>query len=144
MPNTKSLKLHLDDRGYLYEVLRCDDPIFKQFGQAYISATNPGVVKGFHLHSRQTDYITCISGQIKLVTIRATPPLLLQEYHLSPLDPKLVVVEPNIYHGWMCIGPTPALVLNITTEPFDASEPDEVRIDPHNNPWKYKWEIVDK
>lgn len=145
MPNAvKELKLHLDDRGFLFEVLRNDDEIFEQFGQAYISATNPGVVKGFHRHFHQTDFITCVSGQIKLVTVEILNPPLITEHHLSPLDPKLIMVRPFTYHGWMAIGPTSALVLNITDIPFDPASPDEERIDPHNNPWHYKWGIKDR
>jgi dTDP-4-dehydrorhamnose 3,5-epimerase-like enzyme len=41
----KPLKLVADERGYLMEMLRADDPFFTTFGQAYVSATYPGVVK---------------------------------------------------------------------------------------------------
>ena len=145
MPIVKSLKLFLDDRGYLYEMLRADDPFFKSFGQAYISAINPGVVKGFHKHMIQTDHIVCVQGQIKLVLVDEGQILQkISEYHLSPLDPKIVVVEPGIWHGWMCVGNEPALVINFSTHVHDKSNPDEERVDPHQNPWQYVWEIKDK
>jgi len=141
----KPLKLWLDDRGYLYEILRCDDPMFTQFGQYYVSSTNPGVVKGFHKHNRQIDYIACVQGQIKLVLIRIIDGVpVVEEHHLSPLDPKMVVVEQGVYHGWMCVGNEPALVVNATSLPHDRNNPDEERVDPHSNPWGYVWEIKDK
>jgi len=51
----KSLKVIPDERGWLMEILRCDDKIFKQFGQVYLSTAYPGVVKGWHYHKKQTD-----------------------------------------------------------------------------------------
>ena len=40
----KSLKVIPDERGWLMEILRCDDEIFKQFGQVYLSTAYPGVI----------------------------------------------------------------------------------------------------
>jgi len=146
----KKLNLHLDDRGYLYEMLRKDDPFYKGFGQAYVSSINPGVVKGFHKHSMQTDHVVCVVGQIKLVLIRDLGPRPsggtmadVEEHHLSVLSPQMVVIPPDIYHGWMCVGNEPALVINFSTHPFDPQTPDEERVDPHDNPWGYVWGIKD-
>lgn len=148
MVHVKKLKIHLDDRGYLYEILRKDDNCFSEYGQAYISAINPGVVKGFHRHFKQTDHVCCVQGQIKLVTIevdsRDAAGAIIKEFHLSPLDPKLIIIPPEVFHGWMCIGNEQALVLNISSVPFDPDNPDEQRVDPHTNLWGYKWEIKDK
>ena len=42
---TKALRLIPDERGWLLEVLRNDEPeLFSRFGQVYVSATYPGVV----------------------------------------------------------------------------------------------------
>ena len=46
------LTRHADDRGFLTEILRCDDPYFKEFGQIYISCVRRGFVKpGIHMKS---------------------------------------------------------------------------------------------
>jgi dTDP-4-dehydrorhamnose 3,5-epimerase len=141
----KDLKLHLDDRGYLYEMLRNDDSIFSGFGQAYVSAINPGVIKGFHKHSIQSDHVVCVHGQIKLVLIREFDcPLTIQEFHLSPLSPKLIVIPPETWHGWMNVGTEQALVINFSTHPFNRESPDESKIDPDNNPWGYDWKVKNK
>lgn len=152
MAQVKNLIMHLDDRGYLYEILRTDDAVFNGFAQYYVSAINPGAVKGFHKHSKQTDYVCCVSGQIKLVLVSQNEdhlhPVLgkykIEEYHLSPLSPKLVVIAPEVYHGWMCIGSEPAIVINAASHLHDKNFPDEERIPPHGNPFGYVWEIVDK
>ena len=66
----KSLRVVPDDRGWLMEILRADDQdLFSRFGQVYVSATYPGVVKAWHYHERQTDNFACIAGMIKLVLV---------------------------------------------------------------------------
>ncbi len=45
---TKTLRLVPDERGWLMEILRSDDELFRKFGQASVSATYPGVVKAWH------------------------------------------------------------------------------------------------
>ena len=39
----KELRTIPDERGYLMEMLRCDDEIFKRFGQVYLTVVHPGV-----------------------------------------------------------------------------------------------------
>ena len=66
----KPLRTIPDERGWLLEVLRADDAeFFVKFGQAYISATYPGVVKAWHYHRRQIDNFACLAGMIKLVLV---------------------------------------------------------------------------
>ncbi|HUW83274.1 MAG TPA: dTDP-4-dehydrorhamnose 3,5-epimerase, partial [Phycisphaerae bacterium] len=50
---TKSLRVIPDERGWLMEVLRRDDEMFIQFGQVYVTAAYPGVVKAWHYHKKQ-------------------------------------------------------------------------------------------
>ncbi len=42
----KKLKVIPDERGRLMEMLRADDELFVKFGQVYLTAAYPGVVKG--------------------------------------------------------------------------------------------------
>ena len=144
IPILKKLTTHLDDRGYLAEILRSDDCVYKKFGQVYISTIYPNTIKGFHIHEKKTDYITCVWGQVKFVVIESNSNnelIKLYEYHLSRMNPALVVVPPGLWHGWMCISQEEALLVNVTTEPFCKDVPDEVRVDPINNPWGYRWEV---
>ena len=46
--NVKPLRVIPDERGRLMEILRCDDDLFTQFGQVYMTTAYPGVVKGWH------------------------------------------------------------------------------------------------
>jgi dTDP-4-dehydrorhamnose 3,5-epimerase len=53
---TRALRLIPDERGWLMEILRADDELFTKFGQVYVSATYPGVVKAWHYHKVQVDF----------------------------------------------------------------------------------------
>ncbi|MCJ7653093.1 MAG: WxcM-like domain-containing protein, partial [Actinobacteria bacterium] len=62
----KQLRVIPDERGHLMEMLRSDDEVFERFGQSYVTTTYPGVVKAWHMHSKQDDNIVCVHGMIKL------------------------------------------------------------------------------
>jgi dTDP-4-dehydrorhamnose 3,5-epimerase len=140
---TKSLRVIPDERGYLMEVLRADDPdLFTKFGQVYVSATYPGVVKAWHYHEKQIDNFACISGMVKLVLVdtRADSPTngAVNEFFIGAQNPTLVQVPNLVYHGWKCISVDMALVVNVPTEPYHYTQPDEYRVAPHDT-LPYDW-----
>ena len=67
----KKLKyFDLGEEGGLFEALRSDDALFDgKFGQNLVSIVKPGIIKGLHLHHKQTEYTTCIKGDILYVAI---------------------------------------------------------------------------
>lgn len=131
----KPLKLVADERGYLMEMLRADDPFFTKFGQVYVSATYPGVVKAWHYHRVQVDHFICVAGMVKLVLVdtREGSPTrgAINEFFLGDQNRSLVVVPNLVYHGWKCISPGMSLVVNIPTEVYAYADPDEFREEPH-------------
>ena len=139
----KPLRVVPDERGWLMEILRADDQqIFTKFGQVYVSATYPGVVKAWHLHRRQIDNFACIAGMVKLVLVdtREDSPTrgTINELFVGTHNPVLVQVPNLVYHGWKCISVEPSLVLNVPSEPYDYSDPDEHRLDAHGT-LPYDW-----
>ena len=144
---TKALRLIPDERGFLLEILRADDPeLFTKFGQVYVSATYPGVVKAWHYHQRQVDNFACVAGMVKLVLVdtRADSPTrgAVNELFVGTQNPMLVQVPNLVYHGWKSIGQDLALVVNVPTEPYHYGEPDEYRLDPHDT-LPYDWNRKD-
>lgn len=139
----KRLKVVPDERGRLMEVLRSDDEIFKKFGQVYMTSTYPGVVKAWHLHKKQTDNIACLHGMVKLALYdqrRDSPTYKeLDLYIIGVHNPLLIQIPPDIYHGWMCVSQEEAVLVNIPTEVYDYKNPDEHRLDPHQNDIPYEW-----
>ena len=126
---TKPLRLIPDERGWLMEILRVDEnELFTKFGQVYLSATYPGVVKAWHYHQRQIDNFACVAGMVKLVLVdtRDGSPTkgVVNEFFLGTQNPTLVQVPNLVYHGWKCIGPEPSLVVNVPNEPYAYDDPD--------------------
>lgn len=143
----KPLRLIPDERGWLMEILRADDEdLFTKFGQVYVSATYPGVVKAWHYHKRQIDNFACIAGMVKLVLVDTRESSATQgavnEFFLGSQNPTLVQVPNLVYHGWKCISQEPSLVVNVTNEPYEYAEPDEFRLEPHGS-LPYDWSRKD-
>ncbi len=139
---TRPLRLIPDERGWLMEILRADDPDFTRFGQVYVSATYPGVVKAWHYHKQQVDNFACVAGMVKLVLVDTRPGSptdgAVNEFFVGTQNPILVQVPNLVYHGWKCISPELAIVVNVPTEPYNYTEPDEFRLEPHGT-LSYDW-----
>jgi dTDP-4-dehydrorhamnose 3,5-epimerase len=144
---TKSLRVLPDERGRLMEILRRDDDLFVEFGQVYVTTTYPGVVKAWHKHQKQSDNIACVAGLIKLAVYdgRAGSPTHgeINQFYLGVHNPLLVQIPAGVYHGWMCVSPEEAVVVNIPTEAYDHAQPDEQRLDPAASEIPYDWRRKD-
>ena len=139
----KKLKLIRDDRGFLMEMLRCDDSFFKRFGQVYLSVCNPGVVKGWHYHKVQNDHFVVVSGEGRVVLYDRRPGSKtfgeVNEFVLSTKDPLLVSIPREVLHGIECVGDEPCYLINVPSEPYNYKSPDEFRVDPFSNEVPYRW-----
>jgi dTDP-4-dehydrorhamnose 3,5-epimerase len=141
--HVKPLKVHCDERGFLYEMLRSDDPFFQSFGQSYLTAVYPGVVKGWHWHQQQTDHFVCVKGMAKVVLYdrREDSPTHgeVNEFFLGERNPILLVIPCGVLHGMKGIGTETAMIINVPTHPYRRDDPDEHRVDPHDNDIPYDW-----
>lgn len=143
----KALRAIADERGWLMEILRADESeLFTKFGQVYVSATYPGVIKAWHYHRKQIDNFACIAGMVKLVLVdtRVGSPTegKVNEFFIGLHNPMLVQVPNLVYHGWKCISAEPSLVVNIPNEMYQRIEPDEYRLEPHGS-LPYDWSRKD-
>lgn len=142
---THKLKLIPDERGFLLEILRSDDPLFQKFGQAYVSVVYPGVVKGWHYHKVQTDYIAVIRGMAKVVLFdrRETSPTHgeIREFFIGELNPTLIKIPPLVWHGMKGIGEKSAYFINCPTELYNYDSPDEFRASPDDPNIPYDWRL---
>jgi len=145
--SVKKLRLIPDERGRLMEIVRNDDEGFIGFGQVYMTTCYPGVVKGWHYHKLQTDYMTCISGMLKLALYdsREDSPTRAEvdEFFIGSHNPSRITIPPGVCHGFKCIGTKEAIVINTVTETYNYDDPDEHRIHPHKNDIPYEWERKD-
>jgi dTDP-4-dehydrorhamnose 3,5-epimerase len=144
---TKPLRVIPDERGFLMEILRCDDPLFDRFGQVYMTVAYPGVVKGWHYHKTQTDRMTVVHGMAKIVLydMRADSPTrgAVEEHFVGERNPMLIVIPPGVCHGMKCIGTEPAYMVNTPNQVYDYAQPDEHRIAPHTGEIPYDWSRKD-
>lgn len=143
----KELKLIPDERGFLMEILRSDDALFQRFGQAYITAAYPGVVKAWHYHQKQTDHFCVIAGMAKVALYDARESSStyreINEFCFGEQKRGLLVIPPGVYHGYKNIGTEMVLLLNIPTEVYNYAEPDEFRAPAHGGTVPYDWSRQD-
>lgn len=144
----KKLTRHADERGFLMELLRKDDPIFSKFGQTYVSMNYPGVVRAWHYHRKQDDYFVCVKGMIKvaLYDMREGSPTRgeVAEYYLGDNNNIILRIPVGVAHGYKTVGAEPSLLINFPTETYDPKEPDEFRLDWDTSEIPYNWDIVFK
>ena len=141
----KELRVIPDERGWLFEILRSDEPVFERFGQVYLTTAYPGVVKAWHMHKRQTDYLCVVHGMAKIALYdgRDGSPTRgeVNEFFVGERRPLLIKVPPGVWHGFKAIGSEPAYVINVPTLPYDRERPDEYRKPFDTREIPYDWEI---
>lgn len=139
----KPLRRIVDDRGYVMVILREDDEEFRGFGQAYVSACFPGVVKAWHCHRKQWDYFCVVAGDAKigLYDDREDSPTRGQTASvvIGQLNPALVVIPPLVWHGVTALGGQMAILLNLPTLPYAPEDPDELRRPPFDPEIPFEW-----
>ncbi|MDP8247770.1 MAG: dTDP-4-dehydrorhamnose 3,5-epimerase family protein [Candidatus Tritonobacter lacicola] len=139
----KRLKPNCDERGFLMEILRCDEEMFERFGLVYVSMNYPGVVRAWHYHKLQTDFFCVVKGMAKVVIYDSregsTTTGEVNEFFIGEHDPSLVRIPVGVMHGYKTVGAVPCLLLNFPTVPHNKEKPDEYRVDPHDNDIPYDW-----
>jgi dTDP-4-dehydrorhamnose 3,5-epimerase len=132
-----------DERGKIMHMLRADDPHFVQFGEIYFSVAYPGVIKGWHLHSRMTLNYAVVQGMIKLVLHDQRPGSpthgRFQEVFTGDDFYALVTVPPGVLNGFKNIGSKLAVIANCADLPHDPAEIS--RIDPFDPSIRYDWAL---
>jgi len=111
----------VDGRGYsLFDVF----PLKK--GQINLSEINPGIIKAFHRHQKQTDYWMCIEGTVMVNLVDSDGKG--RHIFLDSRIPYVLEIPPMTWHGYKAIN-SKAKMLYYVTEKYDSNKPDEQRID---------------
>jgi dTDP-4-dehydrorhamnose 3,5-epimerase len=141
-----------DDRGWLMELFRTDELEFAP-EMAYLSMTEPDVMRGPHEHEYQTDFFVFIGpGEFELhlwgeELFQNDMPggqndkpggWRVHEVHqVGESRPRAVVVPPGIIHGYQCVSTFPGLVFNapdmLYAGPARMYPVDEIRHEDHPN-----------
>jgi len=133
----KTCAVHCDDRGRLMEVVREDEPVFRDVRQTTFTVAYPGVIKAFHWHKRQWDVWFFASGmaQVVLYDLREGSPTCgrTDVLYMGDRRPLVVAIPPGVAHGYRVLGAEPAALFYHTSERYDPAAPDEERI-PFDDP----------
>lgn len=115
-----------DERGSIMHMLRSDSPHFIKFGEIYFSTAYPGVIKGWHEHTKQIQNYSVISGMIKLVLYdnrnESSTYKKIQEIFMGDDNYCLVTIPVGIIMGYKCIGEKKCILANCSTLPHDPTE----------------------
>jgi UDP-2-acetamido-2,6-beta-L-arabino-hexul-4-ose reductase len=114
------LKLNSDDRGTLFEAVKCDG------GQVFLSTTNPGVTRGDHFHLHKVERFLVLQGEA-CIRIRKVLYKDAWAFNVSG-DAPAVVDMPTLHtHSIENIGKDPLITLFWTHDLFDPLNPDTYR-----------------
>jgi dTDP-4-dehydrorhamnose 3,5-epimerase len=124
------LRVLADARGAVLHMLRADSPLFHGFGEVYLSEINPGVMKGWKRHLRATQHLVVPRGRVRFGfhDDRAGSSTCGTTAHCDLGRPDayaLVVIPPYVWYAWRCLGDQPALLVNCSDLPHDASESEQ-------------------
>jgi len=148
----KKLKIHQDKAelgekirkpGFLMEILRSDEKLLKKFGQSTLTISYQGTIKAFHSHEHQDDLWFVAKGSVKIVLcdLRKNSKTYkeIQEIMAGENDYKVVLIPAGVAHGYQVLSRQPVLLFYHTTKPYDAKNPDEIRIPYDNKEIGYRW-----
>ena len=126
------LTVYDDQRGWLAEIIRDDETAFRPV-MSYLSMTRPGLLRGPHEHTDQTDYF-CFIGHFRLYVWdnRKDSPTYLENKVIDTNGiPTVAIVSAGIVHAYKNIGSSDGLVINMPDRLFmgeGKAEPvDEIR-----------------
>ena len=137
------LKKIPDERGAIFHMLRKNDKHFIEFGEIYFSLAYPGVIKGWHEHTKQIQNYAVVDGMIKLVLFdnreNSKTYKELKEIFIGDLNYSLVTIPTGIIMGYKCIGNKTSILANCSTLPHDPIE--MISYDPMGEKVPYNWQI---
>ena len=115
--------------GYLTEVARAGwDVLESPIVQVHVTTTFPDRIRAWGIHRAVTDRLFVVAGLVKIVIFdgRETSPTFgrINEFVVGERNPGLLVIPPDLYHGWKNIGPVEAVILNMPDTPYEYDAPD--------------------
>jgi len=113
-----SLDIRCDARGSLAEFIKSE-----QFGQVFVSRTNPGVTRGNHYHHTKTEKFLVVEGDA-LIRMRALEGGDVQQLRVRGTDYRVVNIPPGVTHSIENVGAGELVTLFWSSEIFNANQPD--------------------
>ena len=124
--------------GTIAEVARAAwDEIDLPIVQVHITTTLPTRIRAWGLHQASTDRLFVVRGLVSIVVYdaREESPTYgsLNEFRVSERNPGLLVIPPNLFHGWKNIGVDEAFIINMPSSQYEHEGPDALDL-PYESP----------
>jgi dTDP-4-dehydrorhamnose 3,5-epimerase len=124
--------------GTVAEIARAAwDEIDQPVVQVHLTTTMAGRVRAWGLHRFSTDRLFVVRGLISIVVYdgRVGSPTAgsFNEFRVSERNPALLVIPPNLYHGWKNLGIDEAFIINMPSQQYTYEEPDALDL-PYDSP----------
>jgi len=121
--------------GHVTEVVRASwDALGESIVQVHITTTMAGRIRAWGLHRLTTDRLFVALGLVKIVVYDGRSDSLtkghLNEFTVSEKNPGLLIIPPNLYHGWKNIGVNEAIIINMPDRMYNYEAPDALDL-----PW---------
>ncbi|BAO31122.1 hypothetical protein [Sulfuritalea hydrogenivorans] len=108
------------DGGDVMHAMKCGDPGFAGFGEAYFSSIERGAVKAWKRHLRMTLNLVVPVGKVRFVLIDDDGAM--REELLGPDRYARLTLPPGIWFGFSGLAAPYSLVLNLADIPHDPGE----------------------
>lgn len=145
---TKQLKIFTDDRGFLTEILKEGEEVFKDIKQATYTESYPGVIKAFHWHKKQWDIWFVAGGmaQVVLYDLRKDSPTYKKTdvFYLGDDNRQVLLIPPGVAHGYRVLGKKRVRLIYFVTEKYNLENPDEERIEFDDKEINFDWATKNK
>lgn len=121
--------------GHVTEVARASWEILATpIVQVHITTTLPGRVRAWGLHQTSMDRLFVVSGLVTIAVFdgRDGSPTQgrVNAFTVSEKNPGLLLIPPNLYHGWKNIGTSEAVIINMPDRMYNYEAPDALDL-----PW---------
>ncbi|MDR2161829.1 MAG: dTDP-4-dehydrorhamnose 3,5-epimerase [Desulfovibrio sp.] len=113
--------------GSVLHMVRRDSPLFSGFGEIYFSLVEPGEVKAWKRHRRQTQLFAVPHGLMEVAVHdprEDSPSRGLSSFFLLGRQGhyKLLRIPPGLWYGFACRGEDTAVLANCADLPHDPAE----------------------
>lgn len=124
--------------GTLTEIARLSWPeVTQPIVHTHVTSTLPGRTRAWGLHQRSTDRLFVVTGLVSIVVFdgRVGSPTFkrVNEFKVSERNPGLLIIPPNLFHGWKNIGTSEAWIINMPSNEYLHEGPDALDL-PYESP----------